>query len=229
MKDNIDLKVLRILPYAVFTMFISIMFSMAGLIVRIITSGSVSDSALYQMDSNIYMICYFIMYVAVVLIMSFLYEMSNISKWFGYACTTTLVFILSETVDFVVRWAVRYIDNYMIKMALVVISEIIPSLCIVFLVIFILHGMIELYMLMDKEKKALKCKRFRVYCIIAFAFQILLSALASASNQNNRIFIFFIVTAGAIYIFNLIIIYFLYGRIKTFCYDFYLYSYNSGR
>ena len=229
MKDYIDFKVLRTLPYAVFTMFIAIMFSMAGLIVRIITSGSVSDSALYQMDSNIYMICYFIMYVAVVLIMSFLYEMNNISRWFSYACTMTVLFILSETVDFVVRWAVRYINVYSVKMTMVIITEIVPSLCIVFLVLFILQGITELYISMENERQAKKCRRFRIFCLVAFALQMLLSGLASASSQTDAIFVFFLVTAGIIYIYNFIIIFLLYGRIKRFCYDLYLYSYNSGR
>ena len=229
MKDNIDLKVLRALPYAVFGMFIAIMFSMASLIIRIITSGSVSDSSLYQMDSNVYMICYFIMFVAVVLIMSFLYEMTNMSKWFGYACTSTLLFILSETIDFVARWAVRYLNNYMIKMTIVIITEIIPSMCIVLLVMFILQGIIEIYLIMDKPKLAKKCRKFRKFCLIAFALQVILSGFASRTNTDYGVFLAFIITAGAIYIYNFVIIFLLYGKIKRFCYDFYLYSYNSGR
>ncbi len=229
MNESLDLKVLQALPYAIFTMFISIMFSMASLIVKILTSGSISDSTLYQMDSNVYMICYFIMYVSVVLLMTFLYEMSNLSKWFNYACTTTVLFILSETADFVARWGVKYLGRKTLEMGIVIVTEIIPSLCIVFLIMFILQGTIDLYNMMDKEKRAQKCRQFRKFCLIAFALQMILSGLASNSSKESEFFVLFIVAAAIIYLYNLIIIFLLYGSLKQFCYDLYMFSYNTGR
>ena len=227
--EKVDFKILRAFPYALFTMFMSIMLSMAGLLIEIALSGSVADTSLYQMNSNVSMICYFFMYVSIVLLMCFLYEMYRISKWFNYACIMTKYFILSETMDFVTRWAVRYVNNVYIKTPLVVITEIIPSLCILLLLIFIMEGIVEIYKKMDKEKKAEKCIKFRKFCIMAFILQILLSAAVGISASMSEIYWLFIALAVVAYLFNLTIIILLYVMVKEFSYNYYMYSYNSGR
>ena len=229
MKENVDLIVLRALPYSVFTMFVAIMLSMASLLIRIINSGKVSDSSIYQMDSNVYMICYFIMFVAIVLTMSFLYEISGISKWFYYSCTMSVVFALAEAINFVTRWAVRYINNNIIKLSLVVITEIIPSLCIVFMILFMINGIVLFYKGISKNAYIKKYKIFTILCIFAFVLQMLLSGMASETMKGGYSLVLFTVVAGVIYIYNAVVIYMLYQKIKRFCYDLYIHIYNSGR
>lgn len=218
---------LRFFPYMIFAMFVSIMISMLVPIVRIFTMGGMDDIDMYHMNDNLYMMCYFIIYFSVVWIFSCLYHMSNISKWFNYGCIMMIAFIISESASYFMKWIDNLMGDPKIVHVIMYIVRFAPTISIMLMITFIIHGASVLYVQMGKKKDGIFCKKLVVFWVAAFATQILLNIVLKIDDRNEQVSILGMIFTGIVYIYNFVIMIVMYITIKKFCYDYYIYSYNS--
>ncbi len=228
MKEKIDPQTLRLFPYVIFALIFSIMLSMLSPLIKLIKADYVGDVTMYQMNATLYMLCYFIIYLAIVGILSCLYHMSLISKWFGVACNLTGGYIISMAVVFIMKWVstLRGIPESFELISFFV--SLIPTLLLMMIIVYVLHGAAVTYMEMEKKKKSKSCLTVEVYWIAAFVIQILLDIIIHIDHESNRVTLFYEIIVIIIYLYSLVVMTWMYIKIKEFCYDYYIYSHNQG-
>ena len=106
-------------------------------------------------------------------------------------------------------------------------SKMVPTACLLMMLIFTLRGAADAYEEMGKKSKRLGCLRTEVYIIAAFASQIMLNVVISLENGTENLSVFAVIFISIVYIFNVAIMIIMYVRVKNFSYDYYIYSYNN--
>jgi hypothetical protein len=185
------------------------------------------EASVYELNTSIDMMCNFFMCASIIGILSCLYHMSMISRKFGVACNMAGGYIIAEALVFVLIW----IGN--LKMvpdafdAVVISARLFPTLFIILMITSVLRGAADFYR-EDNKKKAVECDKAVVYWIAAFIIQMLLSIILTIEADPLRASIAFQVLVIAVYLYNIVIMLLTYRKIKIFCYNYYLYSHNSG-
>lgn len=208
-------------------MIVAIMISMLSPLVNILTSGNKTDINMYQMNDTLYMLCYFIIYMAIIGILSCLYHMSIISVWFGIACNLTGCYIIAEAIYFVSKWLVNFFPDSKLLEVLVFLVSLIPAIFYMLIIVYVLKGAAIQYKEMGKKKEKVACKKLAVYWIAAFTIQVLLNIIIQIQPDNAQVPLLYGIFVGLVYLYTVIIMILLYMKIKQFCYDMYLYTYNG--
>ena len=227
MKEKLDYKTLRLFPYVIFSMLFAIMISMLSPLAMLFMTHRFNDTSMYQMNNSLFMLCYLFTYLSIVGILSCLYHMTMITKWFGAACNILGGYIIAQAVVYVLKWIGTFKgipDGYKYFM---LIMKLIPTACLMMMIVFVLHGAAEVYGEIDKKKSRIACLKLEVHMIAAFATQMMLNIILSVEPSSTKFTIFYGVLIGIIYLFNISMMFIFYMRIKLFCYDYYLYSYNN--
>lgn len=227
MKDKFDERTIRVFPYTIFIMLFVIMISMMAPMIRLIMGGNINDANLYQMNTNLYMICYMIVYLAIVWIFSCLYHLSYMTKWFNYSCNMTAYYIIAEAVNFFMNWLCNALGNPGYLVIIGYIIRLIPTTFIMLLFAFVMRGASELYEEMGRKKAAVFCRTLIVYWVAAFASQILLNFVIQTESGQEEVSVIYIILISTIYIYTGVVMILSYVNIKRFCYEYYLYSYNN--
>ena len=227
MNEKLDLKTLRLFPYVIFIMIIAIMISMISPLIKLFTVGSLSDANMYRMNTTIYMMCYFFLYMAIIGILSCLYHMSMISKWFGIACNLTGAYIIAEAAYFVAKWIAGFYPDSNVFEVVVFFVGLIPSIAYMLIIVFVLTGAAFKYKELGKKNKKIACKKMIVYWISAFVIQVFLNIIIQVQPDDTKVSIGYVIFVGAVFLYSIIVMIASYIRIKQFCYDLYLYTYNG--
>ena len=227
MNEKLDLKTLRLFPYVIFLMIVAIMIGMLSPLIKMLTVGSLADTSMYRMNNTIYMMCFFFLYLATIGILSCLYHMSMISKWFGIACNLSGAFIISEAAYFVAKWmASLYPESNFVEVLLFLVSMI-PSISYMLIIVFVLVGAAYKYKELGKKNKKVACKKMVVYWISSFVIQILVNIIIQLEPDDTKVPLGFAIFIGLVFLYSIIVMISSYIRIKQFCYDLYLYTYNG--
>ncbi len=228
MKEKIDPQTLRLFPYVIFALIFSIMLSMLSPLMELIKGDDMGDVTMYQMNTTLYMLCYFIIYLSIVGILSCLYHMTLITKWFGVACNLTGAFIISEAVVFIMKWISTLNGIPEVFELVSFFVRLIPTLLLMMIIVYVLHGAAATYKEMGKKKKGEACLKVEVYWIAAFAIQIILNIIIHIDPETTKVTLFYEIFVSVIYLYNVVVMTLLYIKIKGFCYDYYIYSHNQG-
>ena len=228
MKEKIDPKTLQLFPNVIFSLFIAIIIYMLTPMMKIYLLDFAEEASVYEINSSIDMLCNFFMCASIVGILSCLYHMAIISKKFGAACNMAGGYIIAEAAVFVLMWIGNFKGIPAGFAAVVIAARLFPTLFIILMITSVLRGAAEFYREDEKKKAEASCKKAIVYWIAAFIIQMLLSILLTIEEDPLRASIVFQVIVIAVYIYNIVIMLLTYKRIKTFCYNYYLYSHNSG-
>jgi hypothetical protein len=228
MNKEIDGKALQIFPYMVFIMVVSILFGMLSPVIRLLTSGNVTDFNLYFMNASLFMMCYFLIYISILWIFSCLYSLMDISRAFSMSCTMTACYILSELVAYVLKWLDGVLHSPRYLQSLLYIVRASPTFFIMLMFAYFMEGAAEQYKEMGRKKKYDFFKKLLVLWNIAFVTQMILNLTVNLfSYANADISILLGIFACAIYLYNMVVMIIMYINVKGFCFDFYLYSYNN--
>ena len=227
MKEKLDYKTLRLFPYVIFAMIVAIMISMLSPLIQMFISGDVDEAAMYQMNDSLFMLCYFFTYMAIIGILSCLYHLSIINRWFGVSCNMTAAYIIAEAFVYVMKWISEFEGMPEWFEIILLFSKMVPTACLLMMLIFSLRGAADAYEEMGKKSKRLGCLRTEVYIIAAFASQIMLNVVISLENGTENLSVFAVIFISIVYIFNVAIMIIMYVRVKNFSYDYYIYSYNN--
>lgn len=227
MKEKIDFQTLRLLPYVIFSTVFCIIISMLFPIIQLFLTRSPDDVAMYEMNTSLYMLCYFFIFMSIVGILSCLYHLSMINKWFAASCNMTGAYIIAEAVVYVMKWISSF-DGIPkgFDIALMIV-RVIPTLSLMMMLALILHGASVVYEELGKKKKRLSCLRTVVYLVAAFSTQIMLNIFMNTEKNTDKSSLVLNVITVIIYVFNIAVMAVLYIRVKTFSYDYYIHSYNS--
>ena len=228
MKNTIDVKALRIFPYMILVMIISIMLAMLSPLIRMLTSGDVAAFNLNFMNADLFMMCYFLIYISILWVFSCLYSLMGVSKWFSLSCTMTAGYIMSEIVSYVVKWIAETLGRPQGLMILWYFTRIMPTLFIMCMFSYFMYGAAEKYKEMGKEKRCVFMKKLIFYWIAAFITQVFLTIMVNLYVSNDRAPFIYCFLACCVYLYNFSVMIVMFINVRRFCYDFYLYSYNKG-
>ncbi|MBO4863685.1 MAG: hypothetical protein J5517_04930 [Eubacterium sp.] len=227
MQEKFDERTLRVFPYVIFVMLISLMISMISPIISLMVGGNTSDANLYQMNDSLYMTCYVIAYLAIVWMLSCLYHLSPMTKWFNFSYYMTLAYIISESVCYVLKWTTNVFGRYAFIRIFYFISRFVPTICVMLMLAYILHGISDIYEEMEKKAKCIFIRKLEVFWIAAFVAQIILNIIISTGISTEEYSLVYSTLTIGIYIYNSVVMIILYINVKCFCYEYYLYSYNT--
>lgn len=228
MKEKIDLKTLRLFPYVIFTMLLILCIIMMVPLFKIFMADDFHDVNMSQMNDSLYMMCYFFLYMAIVGILSCLYHLSLISRKFGISCNLAGAYVIVQAISYIITWIFNLPGFSKAYVLIIFLARLLPNTLLMLMILFVLIGIAEIYKEQEKKKESLRCVKLEVYLIGAFAVQMAMTVYINIVPEDIKISIFFGILALAFYIYNIVVMVILYTRIKKFCYDYYIYSYNSG-
>ena len=227
MKDT-SVSVYRIFPFVVCIRFLSIVVSMLSFMIKAVsgTPFSVYD---YQFNDRLYMLCFLFTYIALVGIMSCLYQIRDVNHEMNAAYITSFVYIITEAVVFVLAWLGDVFSENTFVRLFVYICKIFPTACLLLVIAFVLMGITHHSHDQRKDKLCVKTRNLVIYWISSFATQIVINIFFHLTTIRKSAPILFALFSIGVFLYNLVIIVMVYKRITEFSMEYYIYQYNKQR
>ncbi len=217
------------MPYLFMILLLANGLSMLSSIIIILTNEITVNVDVDELNTSFTLLCFLIMYLGVTGVLGCLYHLSMVSKKFSIACNLMGGYILADVLVYLLKWVMDLpgVPNSFI--IVVFIARILPAAFMMLAVFFVLYGQADIYKEMGKKKESVTCFKLIVFWIAAFAVRVMLDTILFAvGDPSSMALIYDIITiiVSIMYIGVMVVTYIL---IKRFCYNYYLYSYNSGR
>ncbi len=229
--EKADYKTLRAFPYTVFavlaaTLFIMVSFALYSVL---LVNGEVT---FYQLTNGAYIVCYFLRYLSIVACFVCLYRLADLSKWINLACILCVCYMISELLSRVSKWLANVFKGSASVNLIALFINIIPTLFVMMVIVFMLNGICDIYKDMGKEKEGKSYRRIKPYWVMAEFIQMIISAVLTPLAYSLADSVALLPVGVVIIVCELlyvIVSLLIYLKVKGFCYEYYMYSYNSGR
>lgn len=229
--EKFNYQTIRTFPYTVFAILVTTLFVMASyaLYSVLLVNGEIS---FYQVTNGAYIVCYFVRYLSIVACFVCLYKMADLSKWINLACVMCESYMLAELASRLSKWLANVLPGKIEISIVALFINIFPSLFVMMVIVFIINGVNDLYKKMGKEKKGKSFKKIKPYWVVAALSQMMVGALITPviyTLSDTRGYLPAGLLVILLVIFYVLVALVIYFKIKSFCYEYYMYNYNKGR
>lgn len=218
MSERLDLRTIRALPYSVIGMSVAIIFEMIGIMLDIMTDD-------FMLTAE------FLIYISFVGVFFCTYRLADRNRWMQYASVTLMCYILISSLDNILLWVYQLTDSYTPLFVMSEIASALPDIFLILGIAFLIRSVSEEYKAMDrKEESANVDKLNRLWIIAQVADMIVIDMILDLQNAleipvHAASYIIIIATA-VLYTVTLVWVCIC---IRRFCYELYIYTYNSSR
>lgn len=229
MNNKVDLKTLRIFPYFILALFVSSIISMVALCLILMLGNYAEMSSLLESTSEISMTFNVIEYLIICAIATCLYRMFGINRWFRIAYYSALTYMLGELIYAFAKW----LDSLIMTTPMDILATVLrltPGIGVLLAIFYMLRGMTNIYKKMEKKKLEEETRKQEKLWLIAHLIflvfsVILLPIIVLAKGPIVQLSIMLFLSVVIYYVTVIIMVY---VKTKNFCYDYYMYRYNSG-
>ena len=231
MQQNIQYSTIRTFPYTVFAILVSTLFVMVSysLYSVLLVNGEIS---FFQVTNGAYIVCYFVRYLCIVVCFVCLYKLSDLSKWLNLSCIMCESYMLAELASRLSKWLANVLPERIEFSLIALFINIFPSLFVMMVIVFIINGIDDLYCKMGKKKKGKSFRKLKPFWVVAAISQMLIGALLTPiiyALAETKAYLPAGVLVILFEIFYVLVALVIYFRVKSFCYEYYMYNYNKGR
>ncbi len=245
MTDKVDYASLRVLPYAVLVMFIAmpVLAVIAVLVIAASMNVGISDQSVYGVIRALYSNGLFLNDVAVITTLVCLYRLNDLTKWFRCSWMLFAAELIAKLVQQVFDWGQGKLPGQVFFQAGSMISAVLPELCFVLGVLFLLKGFCDIYGTVDEGEIPACQKLIRVWIglqgvrlavltvlyLMVLACQLLgVSSLTDAPEPLAGAFVVCLVVSLLLLAAHAAVGCIVYVKSGSACRDYYIYSYNGG-
>ena len=229
MLDKFDYKSIRIFPYTIGIALFSILVSVLAFDCSAALNDVIIDGGFYDVTNKTFMVARAVEYVSIAGIFFCLYQFIEIDKWFRCAYISFVFFFFSEMFKPVLQWLADTIKEEYVIPVVINIFTIVPEICILAGLYFILLSVSFVYKKIDMKNMADKCDKVNklwLFAQVQFGIVgLLLVSFLSISNGIVKIIVSaFMVVATFVFVLSIVRV------LKTvfeFCFQIYLYNYNN--
>ena len=140
--------------------------------------------------------------------------------------------MISELLSRVSKWLANVFKGSASVNLIALFINIIPTLFVMMVIVFMLNGICDIYKDMGKEKEGKSYRRIKPYWVMAEFIQMIISAVLTPLAYSLADSVALLPVGVVIIVCELlyvIVSLLIYLKVKGFCYEYYMYSYNSGR
>ncbi|MCR4715848.1 MAG: hypothetical protein K5656_01580 [Lachnospiraceae bacterium] len=218
MAKKVDLRSIKVLPYALLAVFVTTLFD---------TAGTVFD--VQAIDFNL--MADVLVYDSVLVVFFCVYRLSEAFDWFRYANAAFMSYILASLFDNLMVWIYQLSGGEQSFLILSYVLSAFPDICLLLAVAFVIKCISNEYKAMDSTDKVERTDKMLRLWIIAqmvniFIIDVSLPIHHLMSDSIQLMSYVIIACSALLYIATAA---FNYIGVKNFCYDYYMYTYNRGK
>lgn len=234
-----DFKTLRALPAVILAFLIIIPVVIMAQCAGIVNYLSEDEGTVVHIMGKFAAERYFFKYIIIIGLFVCLYRLADITKWFARAWFALIINLIAELfVQVMASLASMYEGNMAIYVVAYLIS-VVPDICLLFAMLYVIRGFGELYERISDEKGVLRCRKLSKFWVVSqiiilsfygiiYALIFFIEPMISNNDAVGLVFRNILAYSSVpILICYIILGIYLFRRSRNCCYDFYMYTYNK--